>query len=632
MYLTPPPSHLRSLAPLSKDAIAAGELGCADIGVVTPYAAQARLLRQLWRERCQTAAAAGGKGGEKGGRGGRGARGRRRARGRSASSSPRVAGGRVAAPSEAAENAASRLSNARALEIASVDAFQGREKELIVFSAVRKRLNRPSLIVGSSYDRPTRTRATAHVPKTCDHLHTTTHLSLRHRRSLRSTRLPRRAQVRDNPRGDVGFLADWRRLNVMLTRARRGLVVIGSASTLARGDPAGWGRWLAWCTARGFIVDPARGGADAPTPPPISHDAVGPPPSHSEPQSPAHETQAQSKKEEEKEKEEEEKKKTKKKKKKTTKTTAPGADENDDGGGLHSEQAPECASTASPVSHDAVGPPSSHSELQSPAHETQAQAKKEEEKEKKKKKKRKKPTTGSGADGHDDDDEANTSVGTSRTGAADATGEEVDDAACRLAVHPSATTAAVPKGAMRASTAAGGNEVHEDGRAPPPKKKKRQTAASTVEFGSKLASSGSGRGAPALAQAAAPEDSAGASSALASSRDVLRVTPVSVPAECPRGAAADVAAETEAAHPVAQRKSQKKLAEAAAAVVPRAQSSAQSAKSVLLPASSLQTPVSSEAKPKRKKASAVAEEEAKPKPKRKKASAAVGGSACRHSA
>ena len=39
--------------------------------------------------------------------------------------------------------------------------------------------------------------------------------------------------VRSNPEGDVGFLADVRRMNVALTRARRKLLVIGDSATLS---------------------------------------------------------------------------------------------------------------------------------------------------------------------------------------------------------------------------------------------------------------------------------------------------------------------------------------------------------------------------------------------------------------
>jgi AAA domain len=82
------------------------------------------------------------------------------------------------------------------IEVSSVDGFQGREKEAVVFSAVRS-----------------------------------------------------------NDYGAIGFTSDWRRINVSFTRARRALIVIGNDQTLRRGDPETWMPWLAWADAHGVNVE-----------------------------------------------------------------------------------------------------------------------------------------------------------------------------------------------------------------------------------------------------------------------------------------------------------------------------------------------------------------------------------------
>ena len=121
--------------------LAGGQCGVSDIAVVTPYAAQARLIRRMTRQ-------------------------------------------------------LSRNSGPPYVEVSSTDGFQGREKEAVVFSAVRS-----------------------------------------------------------NGYGTVGFVSDWRRVNVSFTRARRALIVIGNDQTLRRGDPDTWMPWLAWADAHGLNMD-----------------------------------------------------------------------------------------------------------------------------------------------------------------------------------------------------------------------------------------------------------------------------------------------------------------------------------------------------------------------------------------
>jgi hypothetical protein len=85
------------------------------------------------------------------------------------------------------------------VEVNSVDGFQGREKEIIIFSAVRA-----------------------------------------------------------NDEGSVGFLHDWRRINVMLTRAKSGLIVFGHRQTLAHDFY--WSNWLKWAAMRGCVMGESPSG------------------------------------------------------------------------------------------------------------------------------------------------------------------------------------------------------------------------------------------------------------------------------------------------------------------------------------------------------------------------------------
>ena len=121
--------------------LAMGDLQASDIGIVTPYNGQVRLLSDLFES----------------------------------------AGGR---------ESGQRYSG---LEIKSVDGYQGREKDVIVFSTVRA-----------------------------------------------------------NDAGEVGFLSDYRRLNVAITRAKRGLIILGHPTTL-RHDP-NWRAYLDWADESGLFA------------------------------------------------------------------------------------------------------------------------------------------------------------------------------------------------------------------------------------------------------------------------------------------------------------------------------------------------------------------------------------------
>ena len=58
--------------------------------------------------------------------------------------------------------------------------------------------------------------------------------------------------VRANANGSLGFVSDQRRLNVAVTRAKRGLVVLGNRATLSSDKT--WREWIRWVDKRGLSV------------------------------------------------------------------------------------------------------------------------------------------------------------------------------------------------------------------------------------------------------------------------------------------------------------------------------------------------------------------------------------------
>lgn len=59
--------------------------------------------------------------------------------------------------------------------------------------------------------------------------------------------------VRSNAGGNLGFLKDPRRMNVALTRAKRGLIIVGNSETLSADE--NWRDLVNWGKANKILIN-----------------------------------------------------------------------------------------------------------------------------------------------------------------------------------------------------------------------------------------------------------------------------------------------------------------------------------------------------------------------------------------
>eukprot|EP01062_Namystynia_karyoxenos_P019655 TRINITY_DN17392_c1_g1_i1.p1 TRINITY_DN17392_c1_g1~~TRINITY_DN17392_c1_g1_i1.p1 ORF type:complete len:1577 (+),score=346.46 TRINITY_DN17392_c1_g1_i1:97-4731(+) len=82
--------------------------------------------------------------------------------------------------------------------------------------------------------------------------------------------------TRSNPHGTLGFICDERRMNVMLTRAKRGLIVVGDTECMKKTDDPHWRHWLQQMEGYGAITTLDVMTRSARLPPPDASCGPGP--------------------------------------------------------------------------------------------------------------------------------------------------------------------------------------------------------------------------------------------------------------------------------------------------------------------------------------------------------------------